>query len=221
MNDDLLQEVTEIAAQVARQIHNRYAVYFDVADLRQELMIWAMTHKSKVNEWLSTDQEVKDRKAGIRQLAKSMQREADRYCRTAKAKASGYELRDEYYYTTGLIEELIANFDAVLEPSHNSQARVSGGGSDPATGNNFLVSIIDVKAALEKLEPVDRLMLEMRFQEQQTLDQIADTLGVSGTTVFRRINKALKRMVDDLGGDNPFAGTRRVVSNSQARAMLE
>ena len=221
MNDDVLQEVTEIAAQVARQIHSRYAVYFDAADLRQELMIWAMKRDDKILEWLSPDQDARDRKAGIRQLAKSMQREADRYCRTAKAKASGYELRDEYYYTTGIIEELIANLDEVLEPSTSPQVRVSGGGSDPATGNNFMVSVIDVRSALGKLAPVDRLILEMRYQESQTLEQIAETLAVSPTTVHRRISKALNSMVKDLGGDNPFIGTRRVVSNSQARSMLE
>jgi RNA polymerase sigma factor (sigma-70 family) len=150
-----------------------------------------------------------------------MQREADRYCRTAKAKASGYETRDEYYYTSGIIEELIANLDEVLEPSHSPQSRVSGGGGDPAAGNNFLVSVIDVRAALEKLEPVDRLMLEMRFQESQTLEQIAGTLDLSSTTVHRRVKSALKRMIKDLGGDSPFTGVRRVVSNSQARSMLE
>lgn len=221
-NDQWLEEASEIAAQVARQIHSRYAVYFDASDVRQELLMWAMKRPHKVQEWLSHEQEPADRKSGIRQLAKSMQREADKYCRNRKAKAVGYETRDEAFYNAGVIEELIAHMNEIGEQQSSQQVRVSGGGSDPSTGGNFLISIIDVRAAMEKLEPVDQLMLEMRYQEGQTLGQIAEALALSDTTIHRRIQAALKRMVKELGGESPYNyNARRVVSNSQAQAMLE
>lgn len=219
MNDDTLQEVTEIAATVAKQIHPRYAVYFEPQDLRQELLLWALKRPNKIEEWLGPDVEAKDRKAGIRQLAKSMQREADKYCRHAKAKASGYETRDEYFYNQGILEELIANLDEVNNQTGGMQARVSGGGGDPATGNNFAASIVDVRRAMEQLEPQDQLMLEMRYAQDYTYSQIASILGLSDTTTHRRVEAAMKRMVKFLGGENPWIGTRRVVSNSQARAI--
>jgi RNA polymerase sigma factor (sigma-70 family) len=219
VNDDTLQEVTEIAATVAKQIHPRYAVYFEPQDLRQELLLWALKRPNKIEEWLGPDVEAKDRKAGIRQLAKSMQREADKYCRHAKAKASGYETRDEYFYNQGILEELIANLDEVNNQTGGMQARVSGGGGDPATGNNFAASIVDVRRAMEQLEPQDQLMLEMRYAQDYTYSQIASILGLSDTTTHRRVEAAMKRMVKFLGGENPWIGTRRVVSNSQARAI--
>jgi RNA polymerase sigma factor (sigma-70 family) len=219
VNDDTLQEVTEIAATVAKQIHPRYAVYFEPQDLRQELLVWALKRPDKINEWLGPDVEVKDRKAGIRQLAKSMQREADKYCRHAKAKASGYEARDEYYYNQGILEELIANLDEANNQTGGMQARVSGGGGDPATGNNFAASIVDVRRAMEELEPQDQLMLEMRYAQDYTYSQIANILGLSDTTTHRRVEAAMKRMVKFLGGENPWVGTRRVVSNATARAV--
>jgi RNA polymerase sigma factor (sigma-70 family) len=222
MNEQLLAEANEIASQVARQIHSRYAVYFDSADVRQELLMWAMKRPHKIEEWLSPDQEPAERKAGIRQCAKAMQREADKYCRSRKAKAIGYETRDEAFYNTGVIEELIAHMNELGEQQSGMQVRVSGGGSDPATGGNFLISVIDVRKAMEKLDPTDQLMLEMRYQEGQTLAQIAMALDLSDTTVHRRINSSLKRMLAILGGESPYNyGYRRVVSNSQAQAMLE
>lgn len=221
MNSELLEEVTEIAATVAKQIHPRYAVYFDQQDLKQELLLWSLKREKKIAEWLTHDQEQQDRKAGIRQLAKTLQREADKICRTEKAKAVGYETRDEYFYSTGLLEELIANIDALEQQQGGQNARVSGGGSDPATGNNFAASVADVRKALDKLDPADRLMLEMRFQEGLTFAQIAAELEMSDSTVHRRVNSALKRMVKTLGGDNPWSGGRKAMSNAQAIALTE
>lgn len=221
MNSELLQEVTEIATTVAKQIHPRYAVYFDIHDIKQELLLWSLKREDKIEQWLSHDQELQDRKAGIRQLAKTFQREADKICRSEKAKKIGYETRDEFFYSTGLLEELIANLDALEQQQGGQNARVSGGGSDPATGNNFAASLADVRKALEKLDPNDRLMLEMRYQEGLTFAQIAGELELSDSTVHRRVNGALKRMVKLLGGDNPWSGGRKAISNAQAIAQTE
>ena len=221
MNSELLEEVTEIAATVAKQIHSRYAVYFDIHDIKQELLLWSLKREDKIEQWLSHDQELQDRKAGVRQLAKTFQREADKICRSEKAKRVGYETRDEYFYSTGLLEELVANLDALEQQQGGQNARVSGGGSDPATGNNFAASVADVRKALDKLDPSDRLMVEMRFQEGLTFAQIADELGMSDSTVHRRVTGSLKRMVKTLGGDNPWIGGRKAMSNAQAIALTE
>jgi RNA polymerase sigma factor (sigma-70 family) len=221
LNSELLEEVTEIAATVAKQIHPRYAVYFDIHDIKQELLLWSLKREDKIEQWLSHDQELQDRKDGIRQLAKTFQREADKICRSEKAKRVGYETRDEYFYSTGLLEELVANLDALEQQQGGQNARVSGGGSDPATGNNFAASVADVRKALDKLDPSDRLMVEMRFQEGLTFAQIADELGMSDSTVHRRVTGSLKRMVKTLGGSSPWSGGRKAMSNAQAIALTE
>ena len=221
MTDQWLVEADEIAATVARQIHNRYAVYFEASDVKQELIIWALKRPHKIKEWLDPEQEPADRKGGIRQCAKAMQREADKYCRSRKAKAVGYETRDEAFYNIGIIEELIAHMNEANEQQATQQIRVSGGGGDPATGGNFLISLIDVRSAMDKLDPDDSLILEMRYQENMTLGQIATVFDLSDTTIHRRINGSLKRMVKVLGGESPWTYTaRRVMSNSQANAIV-
>lgn len=222
MNSELLEEVTEIAASVAKQIHPRYAVYFEAQDLRQELLLWSLKHENKITDWLSHNQEPQDRKAGIRQLAKSLQREADKICRSAKAKRSGYEVYDEYFYTRGVLEELITNLDEIEAQQIGMQVRVSGGGSDPATGNNIAASVADVRKALSQLDPTDLLMIEMKYQEQATYKQIAEVVELSDSTVHRRVTGALNRMVKILGGESPYTnGNRKAISNAQAQAMTE
>ena len=221
MNSELLEEVTEIAASVAKQIHPRYAVYFEAQDLKQELLLWSLKHEPKITEWLDPDQEVWDRKAGIRQLAKSMQREADKICRSAKAKKSGYETHDEYFYNRGILEELITNLDEIEAQQTGMQIRVSGGGSDPAAGNNVAASVADVRKALDALDPLDRLMVEMKYQEQLTYKQISETVELSDSTVHRRVSGALNRMVKILGGESPYNGGRKAISNAQAQYITE
>lgn len=204
LEEELVEHVAEIAATVARQVHPKYAVYFDAADVRQELVIWALKRPRKIREWLDPAQESKDLKIGIKFCAKAMRREAEKYCRTQKAKICGYDLRGEYFYTAGMIEELIASLHSGVWGAQNTQARVSGGAGDPATGGNYLVHIIDTKRAMEMLDPSDQLLLEMRYQEGQTLGQIAAALGLSDSTVHRRVKAALRRMVEFLGGENPW-----------------
>lgn len=224
MSDDKwLIEANEIAATVSRQVHRKYAVYFDAADVQQELVSWCLNKEHKVREWLNPDQEAADRKIGIKYLAKAMNREAEKYCRARKAKSVGYETRDEAFYTKSMIEELMAHLDELenLGQSNSANVRVSNGGSDPATGNNYLVSVLDIGNALGQLDPMDQLMLGMKYREGMTLAQISTVLELSDSTISRRINQALKRMSVFLGGESPWSGGRRVVSNAQARSVLE
>lgn len=215
----------EISATVARQVHRKYAVYFDSSDLQQELIEWCLKHERKVKEWLNPQLDTLERKGNIKQLAKSLNREADKYCRSRKAKVSGYETRDEVFYTTAMLEELITHMDELEHVSNSASGnvRVSNGGSDPATSNNYLASIMDVRNALEKLDPTDQILIEMKYQENLTLGQIAAIIELSDTTVSRRIHNALRKMSQSLGGENPWGGTgsKRVMSNSQAQSLLE
>lgn len=225
MSDEWLNEAMEVAVTVSRQVHRKYHVYFDAADVQQELVEWAMKRQHKVKEWLDPDLDSLERKANIRQLAKSMNREAERYCRSRKARSCGYETRDEAFYSAGMLEELIAHLDEIenMTTQSSGNVRVSNGGSDPATANNYLASVIDVRNAMEQLDPVDNMMLTMKYQENMTLQQIADMMDVSDSTVSRRIHQALRRMVTLLGGESPWggSGSRRVVSNQQAQAAVQ
>lgn len=209
MNDDWLDEANEIAATVSRQVHKRYTTYFDKADVQQELIIWCLNHEDKVRGWLDPNQEPIDRKGGIRQLAKTLNREADKYCRSRKARVCGYDVRDEFFYSVGLLEELLPfvhDQSKWIGQQQNANVRVSNGGSDPAEGNNYLAMMVDTKRAYEKLEPDDQLLITMKYHENLTLGQIAAVVNLSDSTISRRINKALRRMVRELGGNNPWTG---------------
>jgi len=199
-----LDEATDIASQVAKQIHKRYHTYFAIDDLRQELILWCVSRPDKIAQWLNPEQTAEDYKGGINQLAKTLSRHADRYCRKAKAQAVGYELRDEVYYSPALLSELLPHVWSNVAPTADTtKPRVSGGGA-PAEGGNYVISLFDVRAGLEKLDPDDRVVLQYRFFENLTYTDLATVLNISDSSAHRKVDGALRRLCRHLGGDNPF-----------------
>jgi RNA polymerase sigma factor (sigma-70 family) len=201
---DWLEEATEIASQVARTVHRKYHTYFDVADVRQELIMWVWRREDKVKQWLDPSQDPESMKGGVKQLGKTLSRHADKYCRRVKAQKCGYELRDEQYYDSFTLSEMLPFvWSEVVETKDSTKPKVSGGGN-PAEGGNYVIQLFDIRRALSKLEPQDRLVLEMKFYQDFTYAQIAESLDISDTTAHRKVDGAVRRLNNELGGRNPF-----------------
>jgi RNA polymerase sigma factor (sigma-70 family) len=202
--DSWLKEANDIASQVARTVHRKYHTYFDVADVRQELLVWVVRREDKVKEWLTHEQGDEVYKGGVRQLGKTLSRHADRYCRKLKAQKLGYQLDDEAFYTPISLSELLPFvWTDVVNTKNNNTERVSGSGN-PAEGGNYVIQLFDIRRALTKLEPEDKIVLQMRFFEQLTFDEIATTLDISDSTAHRKVDGALRRLNNHLGGQSPF-----------------
>ena len=206
---DWLDEANDIASQVARTVHKRYHTYFDVADVRQELLAWVIQREEKVRTWLDPEQTPEEYKGGVRQLAKTLSRHAERYCRRIKAQKVGYELRDEVYYSPALLSELLPFVWSDVAPTSDAtKPRVSGGGGNAAEGGNYVASLFDVRAGLERLEPDDKIVLQYKFFEQLNYSQIALALQISDSTAHRKVAGALRRLCRELGGENPWTSKR-------------
>ena len=202
--DRWLDEANDVASQVARIVHRKYQTYFDVADVRQELLTWVWRREDKVKQWLSPEQSPEDYKGGVRQLGKTLTRQADKYCRRLKAQKLGYELRDEQYYDPITLSEMLPFvWQDVVNTTDSTKPKVSGGGN-PAEGGNYVIQLFDIRRALVKIDPQDRLILQMKFFEQLTYSEIAHSLEVSDTTAHRKVDGALRRLNQHLGGQSPF-----------------
>ena len=201
---DWLEEATDVASQVARVVHRKYSVYFDVADVRQELLAWVWRRESKVKEWLNHDQDPEDYKGGVRQLGKTLTRQAEKYCRRVKAQKLGYEIRDEQYYDPITLSELLPFvWGEVVDTKRHDGEKVSGAGN-PAEGGNYVIQLFDVRRALAKLDEMDRDVLELKYEQNLTFAEIAEVLEVSDTTAHRKVEGATRRLHNQLGGAYHF-----------------
>ena len=77
----------------------------------------------------------------------------------------------------------------------------------------MIVTLFDLRIAVDKLDPQDQLLLQMKYFEELTFAEIATILGVSDTTAHRKHDGALRRISESLGGENPF--TRKEIEEHE------
>ena len=68
------------------------------------------------------------------------------------------------------------------------------GGGDPASG----VAVVDLRAALARLDPRDAALLAMRYVAGFDSSELAAATGISASGVRSRIERLLKRLREDL-----------------------
>ena len=203
--------IYDLAPGVARAIHNRYKSYVEREDIMQECLSWALTRTSWIAEQLLEATDADKRKHIESRIAWQMRRAAERYARREKATKSGYQINDEVYYqgyTLGqLLPFVIASvvdgtvIEQIQDMIQDGQPR---GSSSPSEGGGLLASLIDIKIGYTKLEVEDQTLLRIRYLDNFTLQQIANQYGCSVSTADRRVDSAMRKIQNELGGVNPF-----------------
>jgi DNA-directed RNA polymerase specialized sigma24 family protein len=202
--------VYDLVPSVAGTIYRRYKSFVERDDIKQELMVWAMTRNAYITEQLNEPNEER-RKHNEQRIAYQMRRVAERYARKEKASKSGYQTGDEAYYESATIGQLLPFVIAsVLDGTVLEQAQQMvqdgqpKGKSSPAEGGNLLAMLIDMKRAYLLLDVEDQKLLQLRYHESFTLQQIAGMLECSVSTADRKCNNSMRKLIDKLGGSSPW-----------------
>jgi DNA-directed RNA polymerase specialized sigma24 family protein len=205
VEDKWVKDVVEIAQTSAYVITRNYKGFAEADDVKQELLEWSLKRNDKIQEWLNEDLSKQEYRIGIKRLAKTFNRMADRYCRKEKAKKLGYSIHDEAFYSTGMIEELLPMaFSSNIITKDPATEFVSNGGGDPATAGSFLASMYDIRIALRELTIEIYEMMRMHYEDGLTLEHIGEYFNVDKSTVSRKINTGIKQMSKELGGESPW-----------------
>ena len=205
VEDKWVQDVVEVAQTSAYVITRNYKGFAEVDDVKQELLEWSLKRNDKIQEWLNENLSKQEYRMGIKRLAKTFNRMADRHCRKEKAKKLGYSIHDEAFYSTGMIEELLPMaFSSNIITKDPATEYVSNGGGDPATAGSFLASMYDIRIALHNLTIEIYEMMRMRYEDGAKLEDIAAYFDVTDSTISRKINTGIKQMSKELGGESPW-----------------
>jgi DNA-directed RNA polymerase specialized sigma24 family protein len=205
VEDKWVQDVVEIAQTSAYIITRNYKGFAEADDVKQELLEWSLKRNDKIQEWLNEDLSKQEYRIGIKRLAKTFNRMADRYCRKEKAKKLGYSIHDEAFYSTGMIEELLPMaFSSNIITKDPATEYVSNGGGDPATAGSFLASMYDIRISLRNLTIEIYEMMRMHYEDGLTLEQIGEYFNVDKSTISRKINTGIKQISKELGGESPW-----------------
>lgn len=206
----LPDEVYDAAGSVAYAVWRRFKKFMSREDLHQEALLWAVRRVDDITAAVAVEDK-EERRRAERRLWWQMARHCEQQARKEKARQSGYQTRDEAFYETGTIAQLLPFAIASLynnAPLEVIQDIVVDGTprkpAAPSEGGTLLVMLIDIKEAFTKLEAEDRDLLAYRYHHEYTLKQIAEHLGTAISTADRRIERALVHLQQQLGGKSPW-----------------
>ena len=200
----------DLVPSVAGTIYRRFYQYVEKDDIKQECYQWALKRSAWIEELLTVEN-LEERKHNEQRIAYQMRRAAERYVRKEKAAKSGYQITDEAYYESATVAQLLPFVIAsVIDGTVLEQAQEMirdgqpKGSSSPAEGGNLLATLFDIKKSYLGLDKHDQDVLVLRYHENLTLAQIAQTQECALSTADKRCQSALRRLIQKLGGETPW-----------------
>ncbi len=189
-----------IVVAVASEYHKKYNMV-ELEDIKQSLYKWFLEHPNKLSEWESIGK--KDAKNLI---YRSLRNDALDYCLEWKAKSTGYETSDVFFYEASIIEALLPS---VLRGEFGVSHKLNLSGPSkppaPAEGGNMMVMMIEIDKAYRKLSTEDRTVLFYRYAESMDYGDIATEMGIGSEDAARmRHNRAIKKLINRIGGFRPW-----------------
>jgi DNA-directed RNA polymerase specialized sigma24 family protein len=189
-----------IVQAVASEYSRKYEMV-ELDDIRQSLYQWFVEHPNKLKEWEAIGE--KDAKNLI---YRSLRNDALDYCQRWKAKSSGYETSDVFYYDAAMIEALLpAVIRGEIGVAHKLNLAGPGKPPAPAEGGNMMVMMIEIDKAYNKLSTEDRTVLFYKYAESFDYNTIATEMNLGSEDAARmRHNRAIKKLIIRVGGFRPW-----------------
>ena len=166
------------------------------------MWMWFVTHPAKYKEWSELPQKDKEKLIG-----KSLRNAALHFCEKEKAKVTGYEILDLYYYDSSVIEAFLPSI--ILEsyeiPQKIKDLNFKFSKGETNDGNNWLVLRADIASAFYKLSEAKQNVLRVQFgSEHQELVSIAALLNTTPDGARMKVQRAVNSLIKILGGFRPF-----------------
>jgi hypothetical protein len=196
--NDYYTEYYSMVKQVALEYSKKYRMV-ERSDIEQELWLWFVSHPNKTSEWIGLE----DRKDGDKLFAKSLRNAALDYCIKEKARVSGYDPADNFYYSKSFIKTTLP---AVLSNDWTKLNNVLAGlNRTPkalSESNDWIAYSSDIWSAYNKLGDEAKLLVYYFYGEQLTGKELKETLSSpkSEKALMVEANRAINKMVKLLGG---------------------
>jgi len=200
LNWDRIEPWDYAVISVASEYHKKYDMV-ELDDIKQTLYEWFLEHPKKLDEW-----EAIGPRDAKNLIYRSLRNQALDYCQKWKAKSVGYEVSDLFYYEAEMVEALLPS---ILRGEQGEAPKLNRGmpGRPPAPseGGNLMAMMVEVSLAYDKLSIDDRRILFYKYAESLEFAAIAQEMSIKSEDAARmRHNRAIKKLVNRLGGSRPF-----------------
>jgi RNA polymerase sigma factor (sigma-70 family) len=202
MDKTYILDYSTIVSIISYEYSKRYRM-IDRQDISQELWLWFASRPNKLKDWYDNF-EPKDRD---KLVAKSLRNAALKFCTREKAKISGYEIADNFYYQPQIIEEFLPYVltNSYMIPAGTNDVNYKPDRNSVAESNTWLAVRADVSDAFDSIEERHQNVLRLRFNSlNTTLEEVGNELNISPDAARKRVDRAIQAMIDELGGKRPY-----------------
>ncbi len=183
-----------VAEKVAQRVGSRWA-NVEVDDLTSHLYLWLVENTDAVTRWRSLP-------SGGANLYVSLRREAAKYCARETAARVGRPLNADNFYTPELLSRALPYLFEDVPQTTLVVNPVSGQAVAPAYDFNEAVTIMaDIRGTFYGLNPQVREVLEWRFRDGLTYEEIGELRNVTKDGALKQVNRAVQRLADALSGE--------------------
>lgn len=186
-------------AKTAHAVAKRFRGYTEAEDIKSELVVWCLGNES-------TAERVWAGPLWFRQ--RRLWTIAQRFARKEKARALGYEIEDEFFYSPSVVRHLLPDaFDVAATPPAQGIAsiKVGNGGGNQSRGFEWETIISDVRRALKLLSKDDHDLIYALYSGRGcTLTAYCGKKEWDYRKGVRAERRAMRRLIDLLGGTSPW-----------------
>ena len=214
MDDSFAKAYESLVHALAYEYAKRYPMV-ETQDIAQTLWLWFVSHPNKLEEW-----QEHDKKSQEKLIAKSLRNAALKYCEKEKARVTGYEFIDVYYYDASVIETFLPTIvaESYEIPSKIKDLNFKPSKGESSDGNNWLVLRSDIATGYYKLSAQKQNVLKIRFsQESNDWAEIAKDLDSTPDGARMKVQRAVNSLIRNLGGWKPQIESDRVTKETDGR----
>ena len=214
MDDSFAKAYESLVHALAYEYAKRYPMV-ETQDIAQTLWLWFVSHPNKLEEW-----QEHDKKSQEKLIAKSLRNAALKYCEKEKARVTGYEFIDVYYYDASVIETFLPTIiaESYEIPSKIKDLNFKPSKGESSDGNNWLVLRSDIATGYYKLSAQKQNVLKIRFsQESNDWAEIAKDLDSTPDGARMKVQRAVNSLIRNLGGWKPQIESDRVAKETDGQ----
>ena len=203
--DELWDQVYKVARLSAVRCVRIHRNLVSADDVFQHLNLWALEHWHKIEEWNGQN-------SLVFKLKRTFNNESQKFAAKERAHRTKSTPSDAFYYTHEILQEFLKD---VWDYEHWTQSSAPKDeyiqkSSKPNEGMNREAMLSDVSFGLKKLSEQDQLLLQRRFSAGGTdVDALAIEYSISDEALRKRVSRALSKLQDRIGGEQPQWNNRR------------
>lgn len=213
--DPLNETLARVVRNASRRSHRAQAGFMEEDDLTQEAWVYVLSNASKVSEWLEFGRQ------GVNLLGHALYQHLHEVTMQERYAKDGTKPEDYYFYRKSVIVELLDEMfdpEPLSMPSTSDLNAIIRAPKQPSEGGDRMAMLADMQYAYRRLDEYDQQVLADRYKDGGlSVEVMAATRGIPARTMQSHVDRALRRMAKQVGGEPPRS--RRTMSNMEAQMV--